>query len=606
MHLGNIKTDKEIKSLSLEEVETLATEVRTLISRVTKTNGGHLASSLGTVELCCALLRVFDSEKDRIIFDVGHQSYAHKILTGRVEQFENVRQKDGISGFPKMAESACDAFNTGHASTSISAGMGMAVARDLKGEDHKVICVIGDGSISGGMSFEALNNLSEYKGQFLIVLNDNGMSISKNVGGLSKYLSSIRASKKARSAKAKFKSFLLRLPKGENLKLKLAKAKNKFFIKYTDGKLFELMGIDYYGAIDGHNMGEMEKFLRTLSEIKNPCILHVKTTKGKGDKNAEEDPEKFHGMSGVSKSKYKSFSQIAGEKLTQMADENKKIVAVSAGMVEGTGLSVFEKAHKDRLFDVGICEEHATTFCAGMAAGGISPYLFLYSSFLQRGFDQIYHDIILPQLPVTLMIDRCGLVGEDGETHHGVLDLNFLLSCGGIDIINPKDGAELAKAMDFSLSHNKPLAIRYPRGAEFDFSHCESSDFEYGKWEYLHRENSNTAVICAGQACLQNAVMAYGEAEKKFSVINARFISPLDTEMLEGLETKNIIVVSDSNKTGGFGSVVEDFYSKRGINANIKKLEITKVLECATIKQQQQEAGISAEDIKRAVEEYET
>ncbi len=606
MYLEKINSPEDLRTLSVKELEILCHEVRENIVQVTKQNGGHLASNLGIVELSVALLYVFDTAEDKIIYDVGHQCYTHKILTGRREQFSSLRTNDGIAGFPKTKESNHDAFNTGHSATSISIGYGMAIARDILNKNQKIVSVIGDGSISSGLSFEALNGLVEYQGQFLVVLNDNGMSISKNVGGLSKYLSNLRANKRARSIKSSIKGLILKLPKGEVLKRKLSNSKRKFFAKYSQGKFFELMGIDYYGAVDGHNLGELIKYLSTIKDINNPCILHIKTTKGKGYPDAEQSPEFFHGVSKNFLKKERDFSAVAGEKLLAMAKKNEKIVAISASMIDGVGLTKFASELPERMFDVGICEPHAVTFSAGMCAGGLRPYFLCYSSFLQRAFDGVYHDVVLPSLPVTFLIDRAGIIGNDGETHQGVMDLNFLLSTGGIDIICPKDNAELESALEYSQISEKPLAIRYPRGYSFDFASCESTDFEYGKWEYLKRENAKTAVIACGAVCCENAVKAHGKSSGKFSVINARFASPIDENMLSKIKAENIIVLSESNINGGFGSVVADFYMKNKINKNIIKMEIPCVLESGTASEQQEKAGISIKDIVNMVNEYAT
>lgn len=606
MYLEKINSPEDLRALSVKELEILCHEVRENIVRVTRENGGHLASNLGIVELSVALLYVFESKNDKIIYDVGHQCYTHKILTGRRESFETLRTKNGLAGFPKTKESPHDAFNTGHNATSISIGYGMAIARDILNKNQKIVSVIGDGSISSGLSFEALNGLVEYQGQFLVVLNDNGMSISKNVGGLSKYLTNLRANKRARNIKASVKGLILRLPKGEAIKRSLSNSKRKFFAKYSQGKFFELMGIDYYGAIDGHNIAELIKFLSTIKDIQNPCILHIKTTKGKGYPDAEQSPEFFHGVSKNFLKKEKDFSAVAGEKLLEMAKENEKIIAITAGMADGVGLSKFASVLPEKLFDVGICEPHAVTLSAGMCAGGLRPYFLCYSSFLQRGFDGIYHDVVLPQLPVTFLIDRCGIVGNDGETHQGLIDMNYLLATGGVDIICPKDNAELESAMEYSLLSQKPLAIRYPRGYSFDFSTCESAPFEYGKWEYLKNAKSKTVVIACGAVPCENAIKASQESESEFSVINARFAFPLDENALENLKEQNVILLSESNSNGGFASLVSDYFIKKGTVKNIKKMEVSCVLESGTASEQQKEAGISVSDIIKAVKSYET
>ena len=451
-YLYNINTPKDIKKLNNKELDLLSNEVRKFLVKSVSKTGGHLASNLGVVELTLALHYVFDSPKDKIVWDVGHQAYVHKIVTGRRDQFDTLRKYGGLSGFPKKSESEHDVFNAGHSSNSISVGTGLATARDLKNEKHCVISVIGDGALTGGLAFEALNHLGNLKKKMIVVLNDNEMSIDKNVGSISNYLLKLRTNKTYKKMKIEFENMTNYIPKiGIDLFKTAEKLRDSVKYLVTPGALFEEMGIKYFGPIDGHDMCELIDTLKQINKLDCPVILHVVTQKGKGYKFSEEQPEKYHGVSpfnvelGIVNTNKITYSDVVGLKLIQMAQKDQRVVAISAAMPSGTGLLQFQKQFKDRFFDVGIAEGHAVTFAAGLATNGIKPYFAVYSTFLQRGYDHIIHDIGIQNVPVTLLIDRAGIVGDDGETHHGVFDLSYLSSIPNLMIMSPKDKNELEK-----------------------------------------------------------------------------------------------------------------------------------------------------------------
>ncbi len=462
---------EDIKKFTLEELYALSDEIRSfLVESVSKT-GGHLAPNLGVVELTVSMFNVFDLEKDKIIYDVGHQSYVHKILTGRKEGFETLRQFGGLSGFPKREESRYDIFDTGHSSTSISAALGIARARDLKGEDHQVVAVIGDGALTGGMALEALNDVGDKKTDLIVILNDNQMSISRNVGGISTYLSQLRGDKNYEKAKKEVQDLVDKMPLGRSINKSMDRVKEGIKSMLLPDMLFENMGLTYLGPVDGHNIKEVSKILKVAKEMKGPKLVHVITKKGKGYKNSEQRPDKFHGTPPFNTENGKTispgglnYSKVFGNTLTEMAKENRDIVAVVAAMPDGTGLTTFKELYGRRLFDVGIAEQHAVTLAAGLAVGGLKPYVALYSTFLQRAFDQVIHDVCIQNLDVTFCIDRAGLVGDDGETHQGILDLSFLTPIPNLTIMAPKSLEELRYMLYFSEKFKSPLAIRYPRG----------------------------------------------------------------------------------------------------------------------------------------------
>ena len=467
-YLNEVNSPDDIKKLNIDEMEELAQEIREFLIKSISKTGGHLASNLGVVELTLALHKVFDSPKDKLIWDVGHQSYVHKIITGRKDEFATLRQLNGLSGFPKESESEHDIFDTGHSSTSISVGLGIACARDIKREDFNVVSVIGDGSITGGMALEAINHLGYLNKKMIIILNDNEMSIDKNVGGMSRYLSSIIRNAKANQVKDQIEKILSMTKAGNFIYKKADKIKDEIISKFTpqDCALFESFGIKYYGPIDGHNMKELIDILNKAKKKKGPVLLHVITEKGKGYQFAEEQPNKYHGVSkfnikeGLKSSSQESISNHVGKKLVQMADEDQSIVAITAAMPSGTGLNKFAVSYPYRYYDVGIAEQHATTFAAGLAKEGMKPYFAVYSSFLQRGYDQVIHDVSITKKNVTFLIDRAGLVGNDGETHHGVFDLSYLNIIPNITVMAPKDIRELDLMLDLSREIDGPVAIR--------------------------------------------------------------------------------------------------------------------------------------------------
>lgn len=482
----------DLKNMGYDELELLTYEIRDfLVEEVSKT-GGHLSSNLGAVELSIALHRTFDAPKDKLIWDVGHQTYVHKILTGRADRFPTMRQLNGMSGFPKSAESPYDTFDTGHSSSSISLGLGMAAARDLAGEDYHVVSIIGDGAMTGGLAFEALNNIGGHNSKLIVVLNDNGMSISHNTGGLSKHLGRLRSSRKYISMKAQIKKGVSRVPLiGEGMVAGMQHARDSIKYAMIDGVIFEELGLKYFGPIDGHDIKEMCETFELAKQTEGPVFIHVITKKGRGYSKAEEKPNVFHGIGPfdmetgelLKKSDKPSYSKVFGNKLADMAKDDERIVAVSAAMLEGTGLDEFQKTYPDRAFDVGIAEGHAVTFSAGLAKAGYRPFVAIYSTFLQRAYDQILEDVCLQNLPVTFCIDRAGIVGADGETHHGIFDISYLKHMPNLTIMAPKDGAELEAMMEFAENADGPCAIRYPRGSAHDTGF--PCDVQYGKAQPL-------------------------------------------------------------------------------------------------------------------------
>ena len=562
-----------VKHMSIQQLNIFATEIRNfLIEKISKT-GGHLASNLGVVELTLSLYNVFDFDKDKIIWDVGHQSYVHKILTGRKDKFDTLRNYDGLSGFTKRDESKYDVFGAGHSSTSISAGVGMARARDLKGEDYDVISVIGDGALTGGMAFEALNDIGFKKTKMIIVLNDNQMSISKNVGGLSKYLNSIRIDPTYNRIKKEINQTLIKIPSlGKGMVSSIQKFKDGIKQALVPGMLFEHMGIKYLGPIDGHDIKEVSKILKLARVTDGPVIIHVITKKGKGYKFAEKEPHKFHGLGpfdpltgelcGGSK---ESYSKAFGEQMVKLATDNKNIVAITAAMREGTGLEAFSKKFSDRFFDVGIAEQHAVTMAAGMATQGIKPVFAVYSTFLQRAYDQLVHDVCLQKLPVIFAIDRAGIVGQDGETHQGVFDLSYLSHIPNMTIMAPKCISELKSMLTFAVRQEYPIAIRYPRGGDNQNVKMTCiENIEIGKWETLF-EGGKIAFIATGKM-VQNAILVREKLIKlgiEATVINACFIKPIDKKLISELVEKkySIVTIEDNLIHGGLGSLVLEYVS---------------------------------------------
>ena len=565
MLLDQIKQSSDIKKLTEEDYPVLAQEIRQFLIEKISHTGGHLASNLGVVELTMALHLAFDLPKDKIIWDVGHQAYTHKLLSGRKAGFDELRQFGGMSGFPKRAESPYDAFDTGHSSTSISAGLGIAQAREIQGEDYSVISVIGDGALTGGMAYEALNNAAQLKKNFIIVLNDNKMSISENVGGMSRYLSSVRTKESYAELKKGVDRALSAIPVvGKSLSYGLYLAKNGVKQFFVPGMLFEDMGITYLGPVDGHNVPELVRTLKEAKRVRHAVLVHVITKKGKGYAPAEKNPARFHGVDPfdiatgqpLKKKQYPSYTEVFSKKICELAGENRKIVAVTAAMPDGTGLTRFSKKFPDRFFDVGIAEAHAVTSAAGMASAGLKPVGAVYSSFLQRGYDQILHDVCLQKLPVLFAIDRAGLVGSDGETHQGIFDISFLSLVPGMTIMAPKNRWELEAMLEFGVNFEGPLAIRYPRGEAYRGLSEFAAPMEYGKAEMLYEE-SGIALFALGSMVSTGEHVREKLKARGYSctLVNARFAKPMDTDMLDRLcRNHDLIVTMEENVLrGGLG-----------------------------------------------------
>jgi 1-deoxy-D-xylulose-5-phosphate synthase len=581
---------KEIKGMTLPQLEKFASEIRKLlIDKVSKT-GGHLASNLGVVELTISLYNVFDFDKDRLVWDVGHQAYVHKILTGRKDKFDNLRKYGGISGFPKRDESIYDRFETGHSSTSISAALGMARARDLSGKKHEVVAVIGDGALTGGMALEAINDAGYSGTKMIIILNDNEMSIGKNVGGLSTYLSKLRVDPKYNKLKHELDSTLRKIPSiGKGMAESIEKIKDGIKQVIVPSMLFEDMGLTYFGPIDGHNIKDLSKVMSMAKSIDEPVIIHVVTQKGKGYEYAEKNPGKFHGIgpfhcdSGeLCTASGSTYSGAFGSEIASLASENKNIVAITAAMKDSTGLAKFAEKFPDRIFDVGIAEQHAVTLAAGMAAEGLKPVFAVYSTFLQRAYDQILHDVCIQKLPVVLAIDRAGIVGDDGETHQGVFDLSYLSHMPNMTIMTPKCIEELKHMLRWSLKQNFPVAIRYPRGGDYKEVELKAiENFTKGKWEVLFKSENNNekhkiAVIAAGKM-VQHAMLAKEKLDTyniNLSIVNACFIKPIDKELVKQLaqEGFSIVTIEDNVTHGGLGSAVLQYVSSLGLNTRVLNL----------------------------------
>ena len=582
--LEKINEPKDLKKLNTEEKETLAKEIRQKILNIVSKNGGHLASNLGVVELTIALHSVFNTPEDKIIWDVGHQSYVHKILTGRKDQMDTLRKYKGLAGFPKTCESKYDAFNTGHSSTSISVGEGMARARDLLKEEYNVIAVIGDGSLTGGMAEEALNDAGASKTKLIVVLNDNEMSISKNVGGIPTFLSKLRTRKFYTKANSRVKRFTLKIPKvGEKIVDLVQRGKKTIKQIFIPNMYFEDIGFTYLGPVDGHNIEKLENTLKIAKEVKGPVLVHVITKKGKGYKIAEENPDKFHGISPfnietgekLAPSK-KDYSKVFGDKLIELAKKDEKIVAVTAAMKDGTGLKEFAKEFPNRFFDVGIAEQHAVGLVAGMAKAGLKPVLPLYSSFLQRGYDQLIHDVALQNIPVTICADRAGLVGNDGETHHGIFDMSFASAIPNLTVMAPKNFKELEEMLEFGINFNGPVLIRYPRGGEGKNKIEKNDKIVLGKSELI-KEGKDISIIAIGKMVDKAIEVSNLLKEKNIDaeIINVRFLKPLDKEnILKSIEkTRKVVTMEDGLLNGGLYTNTLDLINRSKLE-NIKVIPI--------------------------------
>ena len=580
MILDKINAPNDIKNIPFDELPQLASEIRTfLIDHISKT-GGHLASNLGTVELTMALHLNLDFPKDKIVWDVGHQAYTHKILTGRKNEFDTLRQYGGLSGFPKRRESDCDSFDTGHSSTSLSAGLGYVKARDITGGDNYVVSVIGDGALTGGLALEALNNIAENKSNYIIILNDNNMSISPNVGGISSILSEVRTDTKYREINDNVKNSISKIPVyGDKIVSHIQKTKSGIKQLFIPGMEFENIGITYLGPVDGHDINKINKMLKIAKKLDRSVLIHVITEKGRGYEPARLHPEKFHGVNpfdistGEAIGKHMvSYTEVISKKICEMAANDENVVAITASMSEGTGLSRFQKKYPNRFFDVGIAEEHAVTFAAGLAAGGMKPYFAVYSSFLQRAFDEIIHDVCIQKLPVVFLIDRAGIVGSDGETHQGIYDFSYLNIIPDMTIMAPKNGEELKAMMEFSLSFNAPLAIRYPRGAASHSLEDKMEPIEYGKAETIYK-GKKIAIITIGSS-IEEGLEVYKRLETKgytATLINARFSNPIDMELIRGLEAEHeiIVTIEENVLTGGFGMNVLKKINEEKLNFKV-------------------------------------
>ena len=616
--LEKINTPEDVKNLNLQEKKQLAEDIRKYILEVVSQNGGHLASNLGVVELTIALHSVFNEPVDKIVWDVGHQTYVHKILTGRKEELKNIRKLGGIAGFPKTKESAYDCFNTGHSSTSISAALGMARARDLKGENNSVVAVIGDGALTGGMAIEALNDVGFSKCKMTVILNDNEMSISPNIGGLNMFLSKLRTKKLYTKSNISGKKIIGKIPVFGKPIVKIVQRLKRSVKQLIIPKMFfEDIGFTYLGPVDGHNIEQLENILKLSKQVDTPVLIHVLTKKGKGYKIAEENPDKFHATGPFDlktgkpkKAKGLDYSKVFGNKLVEMAEKNDKIVAITASMKDGTGLTKFQKQFPKRFFDIGIAEQHAITLAAGMATQGLIPFVPIYSSFYQRAYDQVIHDIAIQNLHVIMCVDRAGIVGADGETHQGLLDMAFFRLVPNLIIMAPKDFKELEDMLEFAVKIEKPVVIRYPRGGEDkDINFETHNKIEFGKAEVLkefnkdissdeknkneqcidekNNQNIKNQIVNKGQECAQKNVliiaigkmvaraMKIAEQEEKkgnnVCVVNSRFLKPLDRNKILQLlkESNEVITIEDGTIINGLGTAIKEIIAEENL-ANIE------------------------------------
>lgn len=618
MILEMIRQANDIKKLNSEQLKILADEIRQfLIEKISRT-GGHLASNLGVVELTMALHLTLDFPEDKLIWDVGHQSYTHKLLTGRKDGFDQLRKYGGMSGFPKRKESDCDAFDTGHSSTSVSAGLGYVEARELLHEKHTVVSVIGDGSLTGGMAYEALNNASRLKSNFIIVLNDNNMSISENVGGMSRYLNGIRTAQAYTDIKKGVEDTLMKIPgRGERIISQIRRTKSGIKQLLVPGMFFEDMDITYLGPVDGHDIRKLVKVLKEAKRVDHAVLVHVLTKKGKGYPPAEENPAKFHGTGPfdiktgepTEVSTTDSYTQVFSKVLTDIAKKDDKVVAITAAMADGTGLSSFAKHFPNRFYDVGIAEEHAMTFAAGLAAGGMKPVFAVYSSFLQRAYDQTLHDVCLQNLPVVIAVDRAGLVGSDGETHQGVFDLSFLSTIPNMTVISPKNRWEMADMLRFAVDFQYPIAIRYPRGSAYEGMRDFRAPIEYGKSEILYEEEDIAVIFVGHMAELADRVRKkIKETGYSCSLVNARFVKPLDKDMLEQLAKDHslFVTIEENVITGGFGEHVMDYVSSAKLDVHVRNIGISDdYVEHGNVEILRKEVGLDCETIvKQAISDY--
>ena len=616
--LEKIKKPNDIHKIALADFPALADEIRQFLIESVSRTGGHLASNLGVVELTMALHNVLDLPKDKIIWDVGHQAYTHKILTGRKGGFARLRMEGGMSGFPKRKESPCDAFDAGHSSDSISAGLGYVRARDLSGDNYYVVSVIGDGALTGGMAYEALNNAAELKTNFIIILNDNNMSISRNVGGMSSYLSALRTAESYTGMKLSVTKTLKKVPKvGTALVDTVRKTKSSIKQLIIPGMLFENMGLTYLGPVDGHNMRQMMKLFNEAKRVEGPVIVHVLTEKGRGYRPASLHPDRFHGTGPfdiktgkpLAVKKGLTYTEVFSNAMKDLGRKEKKLVGITAAMPEGTGLKEFGRLFPDRFFDVGIAEEHAVSFAAGLALGGMIPVVAIYSSFLQRSVDQILQDVCMQNLHVIFAIDRAGIVGADGETHHGCFDLSYLTMMPNMTVMAPKNQQELKEMLEFAVKADGPCAIRYPKGHAYQGLEEFQSPVEYGKSEVLFR-GTGTAILSVG-SMTEICEKVYAELKERGdnpTFVNARFVKPLDTSLLDELAKDHslFVTVEENVKNGGFGEHVAAYMEACHPECRVLPIAIwNRFIGHGEIESLRAEVGLSAPEILGAIEEYE-
>ncbi|MGN1148013.1 MAG: 1-deoxy-D-xylulose-5-phosphate synthase [Lachnospiraceae bacterium] len=613
MLLERIEKVNDIKQINKEDYGQLAEEIRSFLIEKISVTGGHLGSNLGAVELTMALHLALNLPEDKIIWDVGHQSYTHKLLTGRRDGFENLRKFHGMSGFPKRKESECDCFDTGHSSTSISAGLGMVKARDMKGEKNTIVSVIGDGSLTGGMAYEALNNASRLETNFIVILNDNNMSISENVGGVSRYLNNVRTANGYLDLKEGVYNALKGTTKGDSMIAKIRRVKSGVKQLVIPGMYFEDMGITYLGPVNGHDVNALVKVINEAKRVKGAVLIHVITEKGKGYAPAERHPARFHGAepfeieTGLPKNPRTTanYTDIFSTVMCKLGQRDEKVVAITAAMPDGTGLKRFRNMYPDRFFDVGIAEEHAVTFAAGLAAGGLKPVVAIYSSFLQRAYDQILHDVCIQNLPVVFAIDRAGLVGSDGETHQGIFDLSFLSSIPGMHIMAPKNKWELSDMLKFAVNFDGPIAIRYPRGEAYAGLKEFRAPVEYGKGEWIYEEGE-IALLAVGSMVktaeeVRHRLKAAGH---ECSLVNARFVKPVDEEMLVKAATghKMVVTLEENVASGGFGERVRSFLADGGFSVKMCSVTLPDAyVEHGNVELLKKELSVDAESITERI-----
>lgn len=616
MLLERINGAEDVKRLDDEQTKLLAEEIRRFLIEKLSRTGGHLASNLGVVELTIALFRAFNLPKDKVVWDVGHQSYTHKILSGRKDNFDGLRQYGGLSGFPKRKESPYDAFDTGHSSTSISAGLGLAQGRDVMGEDYSIVSVIGDGALTGGMAYEALNNAARLKKNFIIILNDNNMSISENVGGISRYLSNLRAGEGYNQLKKHVAGALSRIPGiGGDLVGTLLRTKNSIKQLLIPGMLFENMGITYLGPVDGHDIKGLVRILKEAKKMNHAVLIHVQTIKGKGYQPAEKNPSAFHGVEpfDVETGKplghkvYPSYTDIFSKEICRLAQADKRLVAVTAAMPDGTGLKRFAKQFPERFFDVGIAEEHAVTSAAGMAAAGLKPVVAVYSSFLQRAYDQILHDVCIQNLPVLFCVDRAGLVGSDGETHQGIFDLTFLSSIPNMSVMAPKNLWELRSMLQFAVSYDGPLAIRYPRGQAYRGLKEYQAPIEYQKSELLYEEG-DIALLAVGSmvSTAEHVRIKLKDMGRACSLVNGRFVKPADTAVVDHLAAKHrlIVTLEENVLRGGYGERITDYVHKHYPQIKVVNIALPDAyVEHGNVSILRSDLGIDSDSIMKKLKE---